>query len=121
MLKRVIYLLTLLILAGAFSASAQEVLSASRIQARASRRHPALGLPVRSDGQIDPIIWHDAGAWKGADSRRAAPFWTMSSVGEATLPAVQVSAGPAQPSGPSAGPAQQIGRASCRERVLEYV
>ena len=95
--------------------AAQEVLRPARIQARASRRQPSLGLPKRLDGQPDPAVWHDAagvggsgqptgvfvktgdkglkggaewdvtavagsGAWKGADSLNAVPFWIMSQV-----------------------------------------
>lgn len=88
----------LLLLAGAaLQAPAQEVLRESRIQARATRRHPALGLPRRADGQIDPVIWHDAGFWKGAEARRSVPFWTMSRLGDASLPETQVTPDAARP------------------------
>ena len=36
-----------------------------------------LGLPKRLDGQTDPAVWFEAGVWKGADSLKAVPFWTM--------------------------------------------
>lgn len=78
MSRRTAYILTLFfIVSAAYSAAAQEVLRSSRIQARFSKRLPALGLPVRFDGQIDPAVWYDAGVWKGADSLRAEPFWSM--------------------------------------------
>ena len=79
--------------ATAFSAAAQEVLAPSRIQAKASRKQPALGLPKRLDGQPDPVIWFNSGQWNGADSLRAAPIWTMDQgagpAGKATLVPVQ--------------------------------
>ena len=88
----------LLLASAALQAPAQEVLRESRIQARATRRHPQLGLPRRADGQIDPIIWHDAGYWKGADSRRSTPFWTMSRLGDVSAQA-QATAGSSRSGG----------------------
>lgn len=67
-------------MAFAHSAAGQEVLRPSKIQARATRKHPSLGLPKRLDGQIDPAIWYNDGMWKGADSLKAVPFWTMSQI-----------------------------------------
>ena len=79
------YLLALVLLgAVAYSAAAQEVLRPAKIQARASRRQPSLGLPRRLDGQTDPAVWFEVGAWKGADSLKADPFWTMAQVSEPT-------------------------------------
>ena len=79
------YLLALVLLGTvAYSAAAQEVLRPAKIQARASRRQPSLGLPRRLDGQTDPAVWFQAGAWKGADSLKADPFWTMAQVSEPT-------------------------------------
>ena len=72
------YLLALsLLFAVASEAAAQEVLGPARVQARASRLQTGLGLPVRLDGQTDPVIWYDAGEWKGAESLMAEPFWRM--------------------------------------------
>lgn len=87
LLRRPYFLaLFLLMTAAAFvpgvPATAQEVLQASRIQAKASRRQPALGLPKRLDGQLDAAIWYDTGVWKGADSRKAQPLWSMTEVME---------------------------------------
>ena len=60
------------------SLSAQEVLSPARIQARANRRHlPSLGLPTRTDGEIDAIIRYRDERWEGSDSVQAVPGWTM--------------------------------------------
>ena len=79
------YLLALVLLgAVAYSAAAQEVLRPAKIQARASRRQPSLGLPRRLDGQTDPAVWFEAGAWKGADSLKVDPFWTMAQVSKPT-------------------------------------
>jgi len=58
-------------------ADGQEVLRASRIHARSSRKAPSLGLPKRTDGQPDPVIWYGDGIWHGADSLRGLPFWNM--------------------------------------------
>lgn len=74
---RAYLLVILLLLAAGFSASAQEVLRASKVQAKSSRRPPSMGLPVRHDGQIDPVVWCDAGYWKGAESLKTSPFWVM--------------------------------------------
>ena len=69
----------------------QEVLSASRVHARGNRRFlPALGLPVKSDGQIDPLVRYRDGHWEGADSVRAVPRWTMWAVYAEALPGVAV-------------------------------
>ena len=58
--------------------SGQEVLRASQIQARAGGRHmPSLGLPVRKDGNIDPLVRFQEDRWIGADSAEAVPYWTM--------------------------------------------
>lgn len=74
----------MLALASVHSTAAQEVLRPAHIQAKASRRQPALGLPKRLDGQNDPAMWYDVGAWKGADSLKAVPFWAMAQVSEPT-------------------------------------
>ena len=81
MARRITYFLAglLLMIMGA-PVMAPEVLPPSKIQARASRKQPSLGLPKRLDGQIDPVVWYDAGEWKGADSLKAGPFWTMSRI-----------------------------------------
>ena len=53
------YLLALVLsVASVSSAGAQEVLQPARIQAKASRRQPALGLPKRLDSQTDPVVWY---------------------------------------------------------------
>lgn len=94
-------LLMLLPLEGA----GQEVLSASKVHARANRRFlPALGLPVKSDGQIDRVVRYREGHWEGADSVRAVPRWTMWAVHAEALPAVAV-----QLPGQQQGAAQQAG------------
>ena len=67
----------MLALASVHYAAAQEILQPARIQAKASRKQPALGLPKRLDGQTDPAVGYDAGMWNGADSLKAVPFWTM--------------------------------------------
>lgn len=83
MSRKTAYILTLFfIVFAAYSAAAQEVLRFSKIQAKSSRRPPALGLPIRLDGQIDPIVWYDRGVWKGADSLKAEPFWSMNQLSE---------------------------------------
>ena len=85
MTRKAAFILALLILgAAAYHAAAQEVLRPARIQAKASRKHPALGLPERLDGQTDAAVWFGSGVWKGADSMKADPFWTMSQVNEAS-------------------------------------
>ena len=59
----------------------QEVLRSSRIQARAVRKNlPELGLPERSSGEIDPVIWYKDGCWNAADSLKAAPFWVTETI-----------------------------------------
>lgn len=79
-----IYLITsvVLVLASVHFAAAQELLPPARIEAKASRKQPALGLPKRCDGQIDPAVWYESGVWKGADSLRAVPSWMMAQVSE---------------------------------------
>ena len=85
MSRRLAYFLAFVLFgAVAYSAAAQEVLRPAKIQARALRRQPSLGLPRRLDGQTDPAVWFEAGAWKGADSLKADPFWTMAQVSEPT-------------------------------------
>lgn len=77
------YLLALVLsVASVSSAGAQDVLQPARIQAKASRRQPALGLPKRLDSQTDPVVWYVSGEWKGADSLKGVPFWTMAQVSE---------------------------------------
>lgn len=77
------YLLALVLsVASVSSAGAQEVLQPARIQAKASRRQPALGLPKRLGSQTDPVVWYVSGEWKGADSLKGVPFWTMAQVSE---------------------------------------
>lgn len=64
-----------------FSLSGQETLRPSRIQSRAVRKNlPELGLPKRSSGEIDPIIWYKDGCWQGADSLKASPFWITETI-----------------------------------------
>lgn len=75
-----IVLFTLIFLSE-FSLSGQEVLTSSRIQARAVRKNlPELGLPERNSGEIDPVIWYKSGRWQGADSLKASPFWITETV-----------------------------------------
>ena len=79
------YLLALVLsVASVSSAGAQDALQPARIQAKASRRQPALGLPKRLDSQTDPVVWYVSGEWKGADSLKGVPFWTMAQVSEPT-------------------------------------
>ena len=75
----ILFILTIL---PEFSASGQEVLNASRIQARGVRKNlPELGLPERFGVEIDPVIWYKDGLWHGADSLKATPFWTTETIG----------------------------------------
>ena len=76
--KYIIVLITLLL---EFSLSGQEILKASRIQARAVRKNlPELGLPERKNGEIDPTIWYKDGCWHGADSLNSSPFWITETI-----------------------------------------
>lgn len=69
----------------------QEVLRSSKVVSRANRRFmPAIGLPVRKDGQIDRIVRYREWRWEGADSVRAVPRWTMWAVYAEALPGVAV-------------------------------
>ena len=59
----------------------QEVLRSSKIQAKANRKHlPALGLPERANGELDPVVWYKDGNWRGADSLKADPFWMTETI-----------------------------------------
>lgn len=59
----------------------QEVLTSSKIQAKANRKHlPALGLPERANGEMDPVVWYKDGNWRGADSLKADPFWMTETI-----------------------------------------
>ena len=76
-----IVVLVLLIILPGFSIFGQEVLRSSRIQARANRKNlPALGVPVRNSGEIDPAVWYKDGLWRGADSLSAPPFWVTETI-----------------------------------------
>ena len=76
-----IIILFLLTICPEFPLFGQEVLKASRIQARAVRKNlPELGLPERSSGEIDPTIWYKDGCWHGADSLKASPFWITETI-----------------------------------------
>ena len=67
--------------------SAQEVLNPARIQAKASGKHyPSLGLPVRMDGGVDPVVRYRMERWEGADSVEAFPTWTMRLIKTESLP-----------------------------------
>ena len=91
MKKRVCILAAALLILLPLDGAGQEVLSASKVHARANRRFlPALGLPVKSDGQIDRVVRYRDGHWEGADSVRAVPRWTMWAVHAEALPAVAV-------------------------------
>ena len=79
-LKTYLFLLLLLLLSQ--SLAAQEVLKASKVQARGSLRQPSLGLPVKINGELDHAIWNEAGVWNGADAFKAAPIWSMAKVAE---------------------------------------
>lgn len=84
MTRRAAYILAILIFGAAYTAAAQEVLRPARIQAKALRKQPSLGLPRRLDGQADGAVWYGSLVWQGADSMKADPFWTMAQVSEAT-------------------------------------
>ena len=58
---------------------AQEVLKASKVEARSGRHRPSLGLPLHPDGQIDHAVWHSEGLWMGADIFKGTPHWMMAS------------------------------------------
>lgn len=76
-----IFILFLVAVSTELPLSGQEVLSPSRIQARAVRKNlPDLGLPRRSSGEIDPVIWYKDGCWNGADSLKARPFWITETI-----------------------------------------
>ena len=71
--------------------SGQEFLRPSRIQARAVRKNlPELGLPQRASGEIDPVVWHKDGCWRGADSLNAAPFWMTETIDEESVVKTQM-------------------------------
>ena len=81
MRKCLIYIIILITVLSEFSLSSQEILSPSRIQARAVRKNlPELGLPERISGEIDPTIWYKTGCWHGADSLKATPFWITETI-----------------------------------------
>ena len=81
MRKYLIYTIILITVLSEFSLSGQEILSPSRIQARAVRKNlPELGLPERISGEIDPTIWYKNGCWHGADSLKATPFWITETI-----------------------------------------
>ena len=77
-----ILLVALLTMLPAPALPGQEVLRSSKVVSRANRRFmPAIGLPVRKDGQIDRIVRYREWRWEGADSlRAAAPRWMMLAV-----------------------------------------
>ncbi|MCR5003482.1 MAG: hypothetical protein K5984_03850 [Bacteroidales bacterium] len=78
-MKNIVVIIFLIV--SEFALSGQEVLRSALIRSRASVGQPSLGLPVRADGDIDPAVWFREGQWFGADSLKAAPFWTMTLVG----------------------------------------
>lgn len=81
--KRPTHIITisLIIILSEFSMSGQELLRPSRIQARGIRKNlPELGLPVKSNGEIDPTTWYKDGCWHGADSLTAPPFWITETI-----------------------------------------
>lgn len=83
MTKHTVYIIILFILTilSEFSASGQEILRASKIQARGVRKNlPELGIPERSSGDIDQTIWYKDGLWHGADSLKATPFWITETI-----------------------------------------
>ena len=76
-----ILLLFFIFIFSEFTMSGQEVLRSSRIQARANRKNlPALGVPLRVSGEIDPAVWYKDGLWRGADSLSAPPFWVTETI-----------------------------------------
>ena len=76
-----IFIPFLMTIASELSLSGQELLKPSRIQARAVRKNlPDLGLPEKSNGEIDPAIWYKDGCWHGADSLKATPFWITETI-----------------------------------------
>ena len=76
-----IIILLLLTFLSSPSLSGQELLKPSRIQARGVRKNlPELGLPVRINGDIDPVTWYKDGCWHGADSLIAPPFWITETI-----------------------------------------
>jgi hypothetical protein len=76
-----IFLLIITLISAEISLSGQEVLKSSRIQARANRKNlPALGVPLRVNGEIDPAVWYKDGLWRGADSLSAPPFWVTETI-----------------------------------------
>ncbi len=77
---KVLYLFIALLLLGGELYS-QEVLKASRVEARSGRRRPSLGLPLHPDGQIDHAVWNAEGIWMGSDIFKGAPFWNMAPAG----------------------------------------
>lgn len=86
-----IALLLFLFLLSDMSVCGQEVLRASRIQARANRKNlPALGLPQRASGELDPVVWYKDGNWRGADSLSAPPFWVTETIDAESLVKVQM-------------------------------
>ena len=86
-----IALLLFLFLLSDMSVCGQEVLRASRIQARANRKNlPALGLPQRASGELDPVVWYKDGNWCGADSLSAPPFWVTETIDIESLVKVQM-------------------------------
>lgn len=86
-----IALLLFLFFLSDMSVCGQEVLRASRVQARANRKNlPALGLPQKANGDLDPVVWYKDGNWRGADSLAAAPFWVTETIDMESLVKVQM-------------------------------
>ena len=83
---RILAFLTLC-LGTAASLQGQEVLRASRIQARGLRRMlPSLGLPVRTDGGDDAGIRFKDGLWSGKDDPLLPPRWYMCEIFRDSIP-----------------------------------